>query len=293
MSKTKILLQVTLPNKEDDWHIGRFSLLKEHLESLKNENGEQLYEVTARNRVKNEAGNDPILSTLHESDFDQLWLFALDTGDGMTRADCEGVTKFRQQGGGILTTRDHEDMGTSLCSVGGVGKAHYFNSKQNDPRDGRNKRDDTGTMNIDYPNYHSGANGDFQKIKAVEPVHELLKRKDGTAIEYFPAHPHEGGIGVPEGDDSARVIAKGKSQTTGNDFNLLVVFEKSEDKHGNICGRAVAESSFHHLVDYNWDVEMGCPTFIEEAPGDGYKRQPQRLIDVKTYVENLAKWLKP
>ena len=288
---TKILLQVTLPDKEDDWHIGRFSLLKEHLKSLKDENGEPLYEVTARNREEDENGNDTVLSTLHESDFDELWLFALDTGDGMSKADCEGVTKFRQRGGGILTTRDHEDMGTSLCSVGGIGKAHYFNSKQNDPRDGRNQRDDTETKNIDYPNYHSGANGDFQKIKAVEPVHELLKRKDGTAIEYFPAHPHEGGVGVPDGDDSARVIAKGTSQTTGNDFNLIVAFEKSEDKHGNLCGRAVAESSFHHLVDYNWNVEMGCPSFLEEAPGDGYKRQPQRLMDVKTYVENLAKWL--
>lgn len=265
--------------------------MREHLKSLKDENGEPLYEVTARNREEDGNGNDPILSRLHKSDFDELWLFALDTGDGMTKADCEGVTKFRQRGGGILTTRDHEDMGTSLCSVGGVGKAHYFNSKQNDPREERNKRDDTETKNIDYPNYHSGANGDFQKIKAVEPVHRILKRKDGSAIEYFPAHPHEGGIGVPEGDDSARVIATSKSKTTGNDFNLLVVFEKSEDRHGNKRGRAVAESSFHHLVDYNWDVEKGCPSFLEEAPGDGYKRQPQRLMDVKTYVENLAKWL--
>lgn len=293
MSKTEILLQVTLPKKEDDWHIGRFSLLREHLESLKDKNGEPLYEVTARNREENEAGDDPVLSHLHKSDFDELWLFALDTGNGMTKADCEGVTKFRQRGGGILTARDHEDMGTSLCSVGGVGRAHYFNSKQNDPREDRNQRDDTETKSIDYPNYHSGANGDFQKIKPVEPIHELLKRKDGTAIEYFPAHPHEGGIGVPDADDSARVVAKSTSQTTGNDFNLLVVFEKSTDKHGNLCGRAVAESSFHHLVDYNWNIEKGCPSFLEEPPGDEYKRHPQRLIDVKTYVENLANWLKP
>ncbi len=291
MSKTRILLQTTIPYTEDDWHIGRFSLLQGHLESLTDENNESLYEVSARNRKTDDAGNDFVLSNLHNSDFDELWLFALDTGGGLSKSDCQGITKFRQRGGGILTTRDHHDMGTSLCSLGGVGKAHYFNSKQQDPREERNQRDDVNTTYIDYPNYHSGANGDFQKIEVTEPVHDLLKRFDGSKIEYFPAHPHEGGIGVPEGDDSAKVIAKSKSLITNNDFNLLIAFEKSEDKHGNKCGRAIAESSFHHLVDYNWDIEMGCPTFLEEPPGDEYKTHPERLEDIKTYVANLAKWL--
>ncbi len=290
---TKILLQTTIGFDEDDWHIGRFSLLQQHLESLRDENGENLYEVTARNREEDAAGNDFVLSNLDASDFDELWLFALDTGDGLSKSDCEGITKFRQRGGGILAIRDHQDMGKSLCSVGGVGKAHYFHSKQKDPREDRNRRDDKETTSIDFPNYHSGANGDYQKIEAVEPVHDLLKRFDGSPIEFFPAHPHEGGIGVPAGDDSARVIAKGKSQTTGKDFNLLVAFEKSEDQHGHICGRAVAESSFHHLVDYNWDIETGCPPFLEEPPGDQVKNEPEKLEDVKTYVANLAKWLKP
>ena len=32
------------------------------------------------------------------------------------------------------------------------------------------------------------------------PVHPLLKStKQGGVIEYFPAHPHEGAVGVPEG----------------------------------------------------------------------------------------------
>ncbi|MGI8544808.1 MAG: hypothetical protein ACR2MD_15205 [Aridibacter sp.] len=293
MNETKILLQTTIKFDEDDWHIGRFSLLRQHLESLKDEDGEELYEVVARNREEDNAGNDPILSNLGSSDFDEIWLFALDTGDGLSKSDCEGVTKFRQRGGGILATRDHEDMGTSLCTLGGVGKAHYFNSKQNDPREDRNQRDDNATKNIDFPNYHSGANGDYQKIEVIEPVHELLKKSDGSTIEYFPAHPHEGGIGKPEDDDSASVIAKGKSLTTENKFNLLVAFEKSSDQHGNNLGSAVAESSFHHLVDYNWDTTMGCPTFLEEPPGNEVKESPEKLEDIKTYVANLAKWLKP
>lgn len=290
---TKILLQTTIPTTEDDWYIGRFSLLHEHLASLKDENGDTLYEITARDIENDEHGNDKVLSKLDETDFDELWLFAVDVGDGLTPTDCAGITKFRQRGGGIFSTRDHQDLGSSLCTIGGIGAAHYFHSKQQDPNDDRNCRDDQDTKNIDFPNYHSGSNGDYQKIKAVGETHELLKKSDGNTIEFFPSHPHEGGVGVPTDDNSARVIATGTSQVSGKDFNLVVAFERTNDEHGNYCGRGIAESSFHHLVDYNWDLDKGCPTFLEEPPGDGYKKNPQALEDIKTYVANLAKWLAP
>ena len=76
-----ILLQTTIPSVEDDWNIGRFSLLAEHLALLKDDSGAPLYHVTTRNRETNAAGDDPLLSTLDTSDFQQLWLFAVDTGN--------------------------------------------------------------------------------------------------------------------------------------------------------------------------------------------------------------------
>ncbi|CAN5484851.1 hypothetical protein BH10ACI2_BH10ACI2_15460 [soil metagenome] len=292
MSKPiKILLQTTIPFAEDDWHIGRFSLLHSHLESLRDENGEALYEITARNRETDANGNDVVLSTLDTTDFEELWLFAVDVGDGLTSDDCAGITRFRQRGGGILSTRDHNDLGSSLCTLGGIGAAHYFHSKNPDPDETRHQRDDSITTNVDFPNYHSGANGDYHEIEVVGDVHDLLRRPDGSPIQYFPSHPHEGGVGAPPDDDSARVVAAGKSKVTGRDFNLVVAFEKSDDRHGNNLGRAIAESSFHHLVDYNWDTGIGCPTFLEEPPGDGYKRDPSKLDDIKQYVENAARWL--
>lgn len=287
--QVKILLQTTIPHDDNDWHAGRFSLLADHLRSLKDDSGDSLYDVTARNREQGSDGNDAVLASLDGSDFDQLWLFALDMGDGLSKQDCEGITKFRQRGGGLLTTRDHDDMGSSLCTLGGIGAAHYFHSKQTDPDDSRNCRDDDKTLNIDWPNYHSGANGDFQKIDATD--HPLLRRADGSLIEYFPAHPHEGAIGISEGASEASVIATSKSKVTGREFNVLVAFDREKDSHGNLCGRGIAESSFHHLVDYNWNIEKECPTFVEEAPGDEWKRFPERLDDVKRYVENAAAWL--
>jgi hypothetical protein len=288
----RILLQTTIPFAADDWHIGRFSLLRDELNSMKDGDGNQLCEVTTRNRETDEDGNDPVLSTLDQSDFDELWLFAIDTGDGLSVADCRGITRFRQRGGGIMATRDHQDLGISLCTLGGIGRAHFFHSKHPEPDPSRHVPDDTGTTSISWPNYHSGANGDYQTITATAP-HELLRRDSSTndLIEFFPAHPHEGAVGVPEGEEQARVIATGHSKVTGRPFNLIVAFESTRDDHGNTLGRGIAESSFHHFVDYNWDTEMGCPSFLEEPPGDGYKRNPQALEDIKTYVRNAAVWL--
>jgi hypothetical protein len=41
-------------------------------------------------------------------------------------------------------------------------------------------------------------------------VHELLlnPKNDTGVVEYFPAHPHEGAVGVPEGENHANVIGR-------------------------------------------------------------------------------------
>ena len=76
--RPRVLLQTTIPYTEDDWHVGRFALLRDELT--------QYADVVARNRENGPDGNDPVLARLDESDFDQLWLFAVDTGDGITKA---------------------------------------------------------------------------------------------------------------------------------------------------------------------------------------------------------------
>jgi hypothetical protein len=291
----RVLLQTTIPTTKEDWSIARFSLLRDHLASITQQNGSRAYEVVARDREVDSQGNDVVLSVLDTTDFDQLWLFAVDNGNGLSVPDCQGVTRFRQRGGAILTTRDHEDLGSSLCTLGGVGRAHFFHSRHPDPDASRNVRDDQATQTISWPNYHSGNNGDYQRIEAVKPVHELLLNPNNASgvIEYFPAHPHEGSVGVPEDEDDARVIATGTSKVTHRPFNLIVAFESAVDAHGNTLGRAVAESSFHHFVDYNWDITAGCPIFLLEDPGNEIKDEPEKLRDIKTYVENVAHWLTP
>ena len=292
MTRTiKILLQTTTPAEENNWSTRSFSLLADHLASLRSE--ECRFEVTVRDRETAPGQDDAVLSGLDRSSYEQLWLFALDGGEGLTRADCDGILRFHRRGGGILAARDHQDMGTSLCALGRIGAAHHFHSSHPEADPERLCRDDEGTPTISWPNYHSGRNGDYHRIARLEPESELLRnpRSPSGWIEFFPSHPHEGAIGAPPGED-ARVIAMGTSQSTGRSFNLVVAFE-SKEVDGARLGRGIAESSFHHFADYNWDTSRGCPSFVTEPEGDGMKREPRALDDIRQYVRNVAFWLGP
>jgi hypothetical protein len=277
----RILLQTTIVDVPDDWNIGRFSLLAEELRR----GG---HDVTARNR---DAGQvDSTLSTLDTLDYDQLWLMAVDTGGGLSAADAAGIMRFRERGGGILTARDHEDLGSCLLSLGSIGRLNHFHTSNPEPGA---HRDDQDTPSISWPNYHSGSNGDYQPVFAMVPVHELLRtaKTPSGRIEWFPAHPHEGAVSAPPDVPGARVIARGQSTVSGRMFNLAVSLEGETAADGRPLGRALAYSTFHHFADMNWDTEAGAPSFVTERPGDGIKRDPSRLAIFKDHVHNIARWL--
>jgi hypothetical protein len=286
MPPIKVLLQTTIPVTVDDWSIARFSSLATFLSQQRDGEGAPLFDVTARDRDATGAP-DRVLSTLDHSDFDEMWLFAVDTGDGLTAQDCEAISRFRRKGGGLLVTRDHMDLGSSVCSLAGVGKAHHFHSHNLDPDADMRRIDDIYTTYISWPNFHSGFNGDFQAIAIEGPVHPILADPSSPtgAIRFLPSHPHEGAVTAPEGEN-ARVIARGTSKVSGRTFNIAVAFEP-----GASGGPAIAQSTFHHFADYNWDSRAGAPSFVDEPPGDGMAREPNALADTHRYVRNAALWL--
>ena len=283
----KILLQTTIPSTPDDWGIARFGLLSEFLDGQTAAGGSRLFAVTARNRDR-ASGPDGVLSKIDKSEFDELWLFAVDTGEGLSPEDCAAITRFRQRGGGLLVTRDHMDLGSSVCSLGGVGRAHHFHTRNPEPDPARRRIDDPYTKAILWPNDHSGANGDYQDIAPSGDLHPVLKDAESKTkqIRYLPAHPHEGAVSAPPDDPTARTIATGRSKVTGVAFNIAVAFEPAG---GN--GPAIAQSTFHHFADYNWDTSCGCPSFVDEPPGEGLSKFPEALRSTKAYMRNVAIWL--
>jgi hypothetical protein len=279
---SRILLQTTIAESADDWDISRFSLLADELRAAG-------HDVTARNRVSSDSA-DPVLSRLDEMEYDQLWLMAVDLGDGLTAADAYALRRFRENGGGVLTARDHQDLGCCLNRLGSLGVVNEFHDKSVDPS---TMCDDQDTPTISWPNYHSGANGDYQSVLIEGPAHELLRtnRTPSRRIEWFPAHPHEGMVSA--NGPFATAIAQGRSTATGRHFNLAVVLDGELTPDGRPMGRAVAESTFHHFADYNWDLDCGAPSFVSEPPGNQIKADPSRLEIFKDYVRNIATWLQP
>jgi hypothetical protein len=277
---TRILLQTTIEPTEDDWGIQRFSKLADFLAGLPDT------QVVARDRGAPQGTTDPVLSALGDSDFDQLWLFAVDTGEGLNAEECAAIGRFRQGGGGLMVTRDHMDLGCSVCTLGGVGEAHHFHTHNIETDPSRQCIDDQVTTYISWPNYHSGANGDWQTVTPAGEVHPLLRDGDGV-LSRLPSHPHEGAVSAPESQADARVILTGASKVTGRPFNIAVAFE---GERGG-AGRGLAQSTFHHFTDYNWDPRLGCPTFVTEAPGDAMVTDPEGLRQTQTYMANVARWL--
>jgi hypothetical protein len=280
----KVLLQTTIPTTADDWSIARFSRLADYLRQLRFDN-RPVFDVTARDRDRLGAP-DSVLSTLDKTRFDQVWLFAVDTGNGLTGEDCAGLSSYRRAGGGVMVTRDHMDLGSSVCKIVAVGAAHHFHTHNVDP-EALLERDDPYTTQISWPNFHSGANGDYQVIEALRPVHPVLSNPSSPtgAIRYLPSHPHEGAVSAPAGQ-SARVIATGVSKATARRFNIAVAFEAHDG-----LGRAIAQSTFHHFADYNWDVRSGAPSFVDEPPGGSLVREPAAIADTQRYSRNVAFWL--
>jgi hypothetical protein len=241
--------------------------------------------VTARDRDPVGAP-DSVLATLDRSDVDELWLFAVDVGNGLRDEDRAGILRFRDRGGGLMITRDHMDLGCSICTLGSIGAAHVFHT-HNLP-DALPAPDDVGTPEIGWPNFHSGANGGFQRIAAALPLHPVMRDSSSAtgAIVYLPSHPHEGAVVAPTSDPTARVIATGQSLTTGNAFNIAVAFEPSAS-----AGPAIAQSTFHHFADYNWDTRRGSPDFVSEPPVNDLPNNAAATASVHRYVRNVATWL--
>ena len=83
------------------------------------------------------------------------------------------------------------------------------------------------------------------------------------------------------------------SSARGATSNLAVVLDGEVTPAGRPMGRALAESTFHHFADYNWDLDRGAPSFVSEPPGTQIKADPTRLAVYKDYIRNIATWLQP
>jgi hypothetical protein len=86
----RILLQTTIPFAEDDWHIGRFSLLAAHLRGCG-------HKVDARDREPCSDGHDAVITNLARTSYHEMWLFGADVDNGLSLREVEGIDAFRRR----------------------------------------------------------------------------------------------------------------------------------------------------------------------------------------------------
>ena len=72
----------------------------------------------------------------------------------------------------------------------------------------------------------------------------------------------------------------------GKGFRYGVAFEGSGAE-----GRAIAESTFHHFADFNWDARRGSPDFVTETPVYTLPGDERAMASTHRYVSNVALWL--
>jgi len=267
----RILLKTTIPHARDDWHVQRFSLLHLQLSSITDQAGNVLFEVVARDRRDDGKGDDIDIQSLFEQGIEQLWLFAVDCGGGLSLADIEAIDYFRRRGGACFVTRNVGDSTNGISQLDMIGSA--FQTQKH--------------------TYYSGADGDYQKIQC-DPysIHPILQNSQGQRLQYLPAHPQESQLQVPiECDDFTQVIMYGICQQSQQRFNLAVAFDATFDVYGYTLGRAVLDASFQRFSDYNLDPNFGAPSFLNHPSGSSMLTNQQAREDTNTYFCNIALWL--
>ena len=189
---------------------------------------------------------------------------AVDTGDGLTDADAAAILRFRRNGGGVLTARDHQDLGCCLSRLGSLGQVNEFH----DPSvDQTHLCDDLDTPSISWPNYHSGANGDYQPVLPADPAARTvaIQPYDFGSDRVVPGPSARG-----RGDRERSVLDGGCARSQyrhGPAFQPRRGSRRRNSDDGRPIGRAIAESTFHHFADYNWNLDCGAPSFVAEPPG--------------------------
>jgi hypothetical protein len=118
--------------------------------------------------------------------------------------------------------------------------------------------------------------------------HPLFYYKEGTFIEVFPDHAHEGAVVLPDetalldtnvwpGQIRPQVVALGRDARKPDPLNIIATY------NGDLAGvgRIVADSTWHHYMNLN------LRNFPHPAPPDSPSDQ------IGQFYANLAVWLAP
>lgn len=277
----------------DPWYWVRFSVTKAHRGADP---------AADRQNVK--------LTDLDLTTFDEIWFYSFSSVP-YGAAEVAAVDTFMANGGGVLVTGDHADLGGALGTIPRAGKMRLLPAPASAPP-GWN------TTLRDGPD--PGATFDFndQSDDVPQPLrlrryplglfrsrpHPVMCGPDGP-IDVLPDHQHEGEAIAPavlapaEWPTSSsgfqprpEVIAWGRiidpaAAKAGQEIGVVSAYD---GHRADGLGRVVADSTWHHHLDVNLLGIPGSPTY------QGFPASPgglDALRKIEAYFLNIAVWLAP
>ena len=290
---------------------------------------------TVVTRARRTTNPDDAFDDLAISAFDVVFLFGINReGDALGQPALDRIKRFMQAGGGVFATGDHEDLGAGMSGDIPRVRAMRFWAPSETPNVANGTRLTTNLAGTDSifefgdqsDNLPQRLYADFA-IPSDYPVlapfppnpsrvrqpHPLVKMADGSALDAYPDHPHEGECRLPTdfsttfpldgntvtewpnqwffGRPRPRAVAS--TMSFGNGFDSGPTGPKdavSPRAFISICayngqaagvGRVVTDATWHHYVNVNLVgmLPNGVPTLD--------------LQRIQRYWSNLANWLMP
>ncbi|WP_431242478.1 hypothetical protein ACQ9BO_22020 [Flavobacterium sp. P21] len=144
-------------------------------------------------------------SSVTLNNFDQVWLFGIDSGSGLPTDELAAVEAYMNNGGGLFATGDHGTLGSALCSNiprvkdmrhwadFGANEVGMTQPRRNDTN--RPKAGDATSLYFDNQSDNIPQNISVRIFGTGLP-HPLLSIKKSIRpsglIDIMPDHPHEG-----------------------------------------------------------------------------------------------------
>lgn len=295
------------------------------------------YQLTLGHRTSSPLSTNPLVvnhinsfnfqTSVTLNDFDQVWLFGISSGSGLSTAELPIVESFMDGGGGLFATGDHGSLGSALCgnikrvkdmrhwsdypnSVNTTNEVSMSGKRRNDT----NRPSAGSATSVYFDNQSDNIPQQISpKIFTGGLPHPLLsisktKRSSGI-IDIMPDHPHEGeckqetsftanGVNI-----SSQIIAtsfvlggsttnggnNGKAPTDAHSFPSIAVWD---GRSANV-GRIVVDSTWHHFVNINLNGEgsQGSGFSSNDLAGKQSGLTNNDYTAVRQYFMNIAKWM--
>lgn len=245
--------------------------------------------VEVRSRVAGVTITGPLLA-----DYDEVWFFLRSlAGPPLAAEESEALRVWMDAGNGVLVTGDHtESFAGEWLGLGApVGRAIPRAGKLRGwgKGPGTERVDSLDSVEIDGP---AGPLDERQRDGAPQrlilPVladsrrHPIFHGRGARLLDRLPDHMHEGAVRIAAadwaGEPSPVVIARGVDHWRAQCFDLMVAWD-GHVSPGGAKGRILADSSWHHYVDFNLAT-------IAEAGGEAWDK-------IQELYCNQAVWLAP